>query len=62
MPTIPDRPEVTRYGPPPTLGVRPEGGGFTATCACSWVRWWADRKHAATEYVKHLKGCKAVGE
>lgn len=47
-----------RYGPPPVLGVTPEAGGFVATCACRWVRWWEDRKHAAQGLAVHVKKCK----
>lgn len=53
-PTEPDR-----YGPPPRLGVQPDGGGYTATCECMWLKWSADQKTAATEYAKHVKSCKA---
>lgn len=59
MPTISDRPTTQRYGPPPKLGVHPDGGGYTATCQCQHVRWSPDQKAAATEYAKHVKGCKA---
>ena len=56
------RPPAVSYGPPPRLGVQPDGDGYTATCKCSWLRWTPDQKAAATEYAKHVKGCKACGE
>lgn len=59
MPTISGRPGPTHYGPPPRIGVVAEADGFTATCECQHVRWDADQKTAATEYAKHVKGCKA---
>lgn len=48
----------SRYGPPPTLGVISEAGGFVATCACRWVRWWEDRKHAVQGHAAHVAKCK----
>ena len=50
------------YGPPPRLGVQPDGTGYTATCKCLWLKWTPDQKTAATDYAKHVKSCKAHAE
>lgn len=54
----PTRP-APRYGPMPYIGIAREADGFTATCQCGHLRWDADQKRAATEYAKHVKGCKS---
>lgn len=56
---IPEARPTSRYGPPPQLGIHPEAGGFVATCRCQHIHWSADQKTAATEYAKHVKGCKS---
>lgn len=50
---------MTTYGSPALVGVHPEGGGFVATCVCSWLRWLPDQRAAARDYAAHVKGCKA---
>ena len=55
------QPTRREYGPPREPGVHRERHGFTAMCACLWVRWEPDQKAATEQYAKHVKGCKVHG-
>lgn len=50
----------SRYGPPPTLGVSTEAGGFLATCVCGWLRWTDDQTTTSRALVEHEKKCKGA--
>lgn len=52
--------EPSRYGPPPRLGIHPEGGGFVVTCKCLWLRMFPTRPAAEAGRREHEKRCRTA--